>query len=628
LLATATHDTNPLVARAAWEALATGHDLAADVTTPPAWSAALASKIRRVRAAAIAVARATGHASYQEHLAKHPTESSGAREQLARLWINLPDHPAESGESGNAQVFAPDEFQTCLRTFAGGHADPTLRLEAVRLMQLGLGDLKVSPGKAEVYTGYLGIGADQVDSANRSLVARQLAPAFPTGDPELDRELARLLGMLSADDPQLLAAIARKSTADSTVEDDIHYLIVASLLTGPRSAETTAATARCLLGLHAKLDTRGQLVSRNWPQRVGEAFDELMRRDSALASAVATSDQLEHPEHAEFVEHLAEPERSQATKRLWQAVVAGGRTPTAEMVALAGKLPEQDARPLVEAVWDEVGLRDAIVLVLAKHPRTADRAKFIEALSSPQPAVVERAAKALVHLGMNATSDEMAAALRALKQACGIPKSPEPRQSLLALLNFWTEENSDVDEDPDPAKVYIGWYKMFADYYPATAKKLNASASADSATWRTRLAAVDWLSGDAQRGRAVFERRACHRCHQVSGHLGPELKGAVARMSRDDLFTAIVDPNLEVAPAFQTTMIATNAGQVYHGLVVYESPESTLLQTGPDTTVRITNTETSSMRRSNQSLMPTGLLETLTDRDLSDLYAYLKTLGK
>jgi putative heme-binding domain-containing protein len=93
------------------------------------------------------------------------------------------------------------------------------------------------------------------------------------------------------------------------------------------------------------------------------------------------------------------------------------------------------------------------------------------------------------------------------------------------------------------------------------------------------------------------------------------------------LFTAILDPNLEVSPTYMTTLVATDAGQVYHGLVVYESPEGTLLQTGPDTTVRITDVEEASMRPSAQSLMPTGLLDPCSDQELCDLYAYLKSLA-
>jgi len=433
--------------------------------------------------------------------------------------------------------------------------------------------------------------------------------------------------MLSADDAKLMAAVADKWTPASTVEDDVHYLIVASLLDGPHSRAVTDATADCLLALHKKLDAAGQFASRNWPLRVGEAFDELARRDPALAAAIAQNPRLDHVGHALFVERLPDDARPSATRNLWAATVGRGGEPTAELIRLAGRLPSDEALALLRPQWDEPGLRDPIILALAQYPRAADREKFVEALSSPQPAVVEKAAGALIALGIDYAPSEMAAALRALKQACAARQQVEPRRSLLQLLDFWTEDGVDVDWKGDPALVYVGWFEMFSQYYPTEAARLKAGSTSDAASWRRRLAALDWQSGDAHRGRNVFERRTCHRCHQVTGHLGPELTPAVKRMSRDDLFTAIIDPNLEVSPAYLTTAVATNSGQVYHGLVVYESPESTLLQTGPDTTVRITNTETASVRASTQSLMPTGLLDTLTDQDLGDLYAYLKSLA-
>jgi len=425
-----------------------------------------------------------------------------------------------------------------------------------------------------------------------------------------------------------LPAVARQWTASSTVEDDLHYLIVASLLTGSRTPDVTAATAQALLGLHKKLEDLGQFTSRNWPERVGEMFDELARRDPALAASLVANRGFGHPAQAMFVERLPKEMRQQGTRRLWAAVAARGDEPTSELIALAGRQPVAEAVALLDAQWEHAGLRDSIVVALAKHPRAEDRAKFVEALASPQPDVVQKAAEALLALGIDNTPEEMAQALRALKQACALVKRTEPRGALVRLLEFWTEGSADVEEHPDPTKYYLGWYEMFEQNYPSHAELLkNRTDGAALKTWQQRLAHVDWTAGDATRGRGVFERRTCHRCHQVSGHLGPELKGAVSRMSREDLLTAIVDPNLEVSPAFQTTVIATNSGQVYHGVIVYESPESTLLQTGPDTTVRITNTEASSQRKSNQSLMPTGLLDPLSDGELGDLFAYLKTLG-
>ncbi len=616
-----TGDEDPPVQRAAWEALATAESIDPAWAIQPDWSRGLGSRQRRVRAAAIAVARTVGQASYRNFASRVRIAATAFPLRLAQIWIALPE------STGDGSPANPGAISSCLQIFADAAADPTTRLEAVRLMQIALGDLRTRDGQAEVYSGYVGNDTAALDPALRESLVRQLAPAFPTGEAELDRELARLLGMLSADRDALLVAIADKWTAASSVEDDVHYLIVASLLSGDADAQVTTATADCLLGLHGKLEQAEQFASRNWPYRLAETFDELCRRDAALAATIAGSPRLNHVGHALFIERLPDDLRDQATRKLWQATVEQGQTATAELVALVGRLSPDETLSLLRPQWDEGGLRDAIVLALAQYPRSGDRQKYVEALSSPQPAVVERAAQALVALGIENTPAEMAAALRALKQACSLGKQIEPRRSLVRLLEFWTEDGADVEWGDDPAKVWVGWYEMFADYYPAEAAKLTASSGADAASWQTRLEQIDWNVGEVAAGRKVFELRSCHRCHQASGHLGPELKGAVSRMSRPDLFTAILDPNLEVSPAYLTTLIATSSGQVYHGLVVYESPESTLLQTGPDTTVRVTNTETESMRPSTQSLMPTGLLDPLSDRELSDLYAYLKSLA-
>ncbi len=411
------------------------------------------------------------------------------------------------------------------------------------------------------------------------------------------------------------------------MEDDIHYLIASALVGGRRSDAVTRATAEALLALHKKLEERGAFTSRNWPLRVGELFEGLVRRDRALPTALVASSEFGRLGHALFVEHLDADTRPAATRKLWRATVGRGEEPTSELIALAVHLPAEEARRLVERQWEHAGLRDAVVLVLAESPHPADRAKFVEALASPQSGVVAAAAEALMYLGMDATPTEIAAALRAYKQACALPAHAQPRPSLVRLLEFWTEGSADVEEGPDPAKAYVGWFEMFAEYYPHESAKLAATSGADEAAWRGRLAKVEWEAGSAARGREVFVARACQRCHEAAGHLGPELKGAVARMSRDDLFRAILDPNLDVSPTYHTTTIVTAAGQVYNGVIVYESPESTLLQTGPDTTVRLTNTEASSARKSLRSLMPSGLLDPLSDQQLSDLYAYLKTLA-
>jgi putative heme-binding domain-containing protein len=109
--------------------------------------------------------------------------------------------------------------------------------------------------------------------------------------------------------------------------------------------------------------------------------------------------------------------------------------------------------------------------------------------------------------------------------------------------------------------------------------------------------------------------------------LGPDLRGVAGRFSRADLFAAILQPSKDVSPRYRTTQITTAVGKVYQGLIIYEAVDSVLLQTGPAATIRLKNPQIRERRLTNTSLMPAGLLDKLDDRDLADLYAYLRALG-
>jgi putative heme-binding domain-containing protein len=125
----------------------------------------------------------------------------------------------------------------------------------------------------------------------------------------------------------------------------------------------------------------------------------------------------------------------------------------------------------------------------------------------------------------------------------------------------------------------------------------------------------------------LYEARTCTQCHGGSSGLGPDLSGAARRFSRDDLFTAIVQPSRDVSPRYQATMIQTNAGQVYTGLIVYEAVDGVLLRTAANQTIRIKPSEIEERRTLTTSLMPVGLLKDLNSTDLADLYAYLRSLS-
>ena len=59
----------------------------------------------------------------------------------------------------------------------------------------------------------------------------------------------------------------------------------------------------------------------------------------------------------------------------------------------------------------------------------------------------------------------------------------------------------------------------------------------------------------------------------------------------------------------------------------YESADVRVLRNSVNQTYRIDTRDIESERKLTKSLMPEGLLKDLKDDDLSDLYAYLKSLS-
>src|SRR5262249_55052145 len=97
------------------------------------------------------------------------------------------------------------------------------------------------------------------------------------------------------------------------------------------------------------------------------------------------------------------------------------------------------------------------------------------------------------------------------------------------------------------------WSDWLAATYPDLAKQLGDGV--DMAAWRKRLDAVDWFKGNAARGREVFAKASCAACHSGGQAMGPDLSGVAGRFTRDDLFTAILQPSKDISPRYRTTQI-------------------------------------------------------------------------
>jgi putative heme-binding domain-containing protein len=117
---------------------------------------------------------------------------------------------------------------------------------------------------------------------------------------------------------------------------------------------------------------------------------------------------------------------------------------------------------------------------------------------------------------------------------------------------------------------------------------------------------------------------ACHTLYGAGGKIGPDLTGS-GRHDLSYILDNVVDPSAVVAADFRMAILTLKDGRVLSGLIPERSERTLTLQTMTDRQT-IEQSEITDTQLVNQSLMPEGLLQTLTDTQARDLVAYL--MGK
>ncbi len=138
--------------------------------------------------------------------------------------------------------------------------------------------------------------------------------------------------------------------------------------------------------------------------------------------------------------------------------------------------------------------------------------------------------------------------------------------------------------------------------------------------------------GNAARGEALYRRAdmQCLKCHAVGGaggQVGPDLVSIGASAPIDYLIESLLIPNKAVKEGFHSLRVETGDGKVHIGIKVRESKTEVVLRTAEDKEIIIPANDVES-KRDSRSLMPDGLVDTLTRGELIDLTRFLSELGK
>lgn len=134
-------------------------------------------------------------------------------------------------------------------------------------------------------------------------------------------------------------------------------------------------------------------------------------------------------------------------------------------------------------------------------------------------------------------------------------------------------------------------------------------------------------------GRNLFGGATCFACHrfgQEGGAIGPDLTSVGGKYSPRDLLTHIIEPSKEISDQYGQLEVTLNDGSKVFGRIMNLKGDSIILNINmmdPNAQQTIDRKLIKSMEQSKTSMMPPGLLNTLSESDILDLMAYLLSHG-
>jgi putative heme-binding domain-containing protein len=91
---------------------------------------------------------------------------------------------------------------------------------------------------------------------------------------------------------------------------------------------------------------------------------------------------------------------------------------------------------------------------------------------------------------------------------------------------------------------------------------------------------------------------------------------------------AIVEPSLEIREGFQSYIVLTSDGRAINGMIAAQDPNTVTLRNADNQTVVLSRDDIEELKALKTSLMPTDVLQEMTDQQIRDLFAYLSLGAK
>ncbi|QDU30078.1 Cytochrome c [Anatilimnocola aggregata] len=210
-------------------------------------------------------------------------------------------------------------------------------------------------------------------------------------------------------------------------------------------------------------------------------------------------------------------------------------------------------------------------------------------------------------------------------------------QSLLASRSAWAKSLIDAIDagQIEPASIHESTVRRLllsdSQAIRASCKKhwgelAGTSSEALRAQVEQLLGVAAGGSGNPYQGKKIY-MQSCGKCHKLftdGGQIGPDL----TTYKRDDLrgiLLNVVNPSAEIREGFENYLVQTADGRTLSGFIAEQDAQVLVLRGVDGQSLSLPRDEIEDLRAVPISLMPEGLLKKLSEQQIRDLLAYIRS---
>jgi putative heme-binding domain-containing protein len=253
-------------------------------------------------------------------------------------------------------------------------------------------------------------------------------------------------------------------------------------------------------------------------------------------------------------------------------------------------------------------------------------------------------------LKIDAATEEPEAVRQVILQGCKLVEAGQDPSPVLKLLEYWTatsttslldanSQESDITETESTSQTTLtaeakltpmaAWQNWYASKYPEAPSAVLANETADP-RWSLDfieqfLNGEQGRQGSTERGQQMYAKARCNACHKmngVGGGYGPDLTSVNKRFTRIETLESILFPSHVISDQYATKKVLTTDGEVFTGIVV-QTAKGLAVRVNENKEFVIAEDQIQEVQSSRTSVMPAGLLDTLSPSEIRDLMVYL-----